>query len=93
MCMVSRAVGMLVSSAERRVLGRIVKKLGTNLDYLTCGWAVLNARCLGCAVWGQRVAVSLGTGSDASEPAGDSCATGKEGTPKESVPEQMRPVL
>lgn len=55
MCVFSRAMDKLVSSATRRVLGRMVKNLGVHLDYLTCRWAVLNAQCLGCTVW-------LGTG-------------------------------
>lgn len=46
-----------------------------------------------CCVAGQRVAVSLGTGSDASQPADDSCAAGATGTPKKSVPEQIEPGL
>lgn len=54
MCVFSRAVGELVSSAERRVLRRTVKKPGANLGYLMCRWAVLNAQCLGCVVWLDR---------------------------------------
>lgn len=54
MCVFSRAVGRVVSSAERRVPGRMVKKLGANLEYLACSWAVLHAQCLGCAVWLDR---------------------------------------
>lgn len=50
----SRAVGKLVSNAERKISGRMVKKLGANLDYLACRWAVLNVQCLGCAVWLDR---------------------------------------
>lgn len=34
-----------------------------------------------------------GQGSDAPQPADDSCATGEAGTSQESVPEQMGPVL
>lgn len=54
MCVFSRAVGRVVSSAERGVPGRMVKKLGANLEYLACSWAVLHAQCLGCAVWLDR---------------------------------------
>lgn len=35
-----------------------------------------------CCVAGQRVAVSLGTGSDASQPADDSCALVQQGHPR-----------
>lgn len=45
-------MGKLGSSAERRVLARMVKKLGAILDYLPCRWVVLNA--------GQRTTMNAG---------------------------------